>query len=104
MNAFSASVDVLFEDPNMAADAVYRVGGAGAGTPVRVMRRSADAFGDFNGSRFVADSLRIDVRVSEAPALGNGDTFEIGDELLEVRGQPTRDSERLVWQAEARVR
>ena len=39
MNAFAASIDLLFEDPNMAVDALYRAGGEGSGTLVRVIGR-----------------------------------------------------------------
>lgn len=42
MNAFAAAIDLLFEDPNMAVDALYRAGGAGSGTPVRVIRKAPD--------------------------------------------------------------
>ena len=101
MTAFAASVDVLFGDPNLALDAIYRDGGAGAGVPVRVVRRAPDAVTNFGDGRFVTDTVLIDVRTKEArPA--RGDTFEIGPETFEVISEPVRDSERLIWTCEAR--
>lgn len=103
MSAFTAALGVLFEDPNLGLDALYRAGGTGEARPVRIMRRAPDTIGDFGEGRFVTDTLRLDVRVAEVDPLDPGDTFQIGEELLEVRSEPMRDAERLVWTAEARV-
>lgn len=102
MNAFAAAIDLLFEDPNMAVDALYRAGGAGSGTPVRVIRKAPDQLANFGDSRFVTDTLTLDVRVSEVPGLAVGDTLEINGETFEVRSEPVRDRERLVWSTEGR--
>lgn len=102
MNAFAAAIDVMFEDENMALDALYRAGGAGSGVPVRVIRRAPDRFANFGEGRFVTDTVLIDVRTSEIAALSPGDTFEIAATVFEVRSEPVRDSERLIWAAEAR--
>lgn len=102
MNAFAAAIDVMFEDANMALDALYRAGGAGTGVPVRVIRRAPDRFANFGEGRFVTDTILIDVRTSQIAALSRGDTFEIAAALFEVRSEPVRDSERLIWAAEAR--
>jgi hypothetical protein len=103
MNAFAASIDLLFEDPNMAVDALYRAGGKGSGTLVRVIRKAPDQLANFGDSRFVTDTLTLDLRVSEVPALAKGDTLEIAGELFEVRSEPVRDRERLVWSVEGRT-
>ena len=102
MNAFAASIDLLFEDPNMAVDALYRAGGEGSGVPVRVIRKAPDELANFGDSRFVTDTLTLDLRVSEVPSLSKGDTIEIASEVFEVRSEPVRDRERLVWSAEGR--
>lgn len=102
MNAFAAAIDLLFEDPNMAVDALYRAGGEGSGTPVRVIRKAPDQLANFGDSRFVTDTLTLDVRVAEVPSLATGDTLEIAGELFEVRSEPVRDRERLVWSTEGR--
>ena len=104
MTAFAAALGAIFADPNLSIGAVYRAGGAGEGTPVRVMRRAPDSITDFGTGRFVTSSLRIDVLMADVAQLAAGDTFEIGAELLEVRGEPMRDTEHLVWTAEARIR
>lgn len=102
MSAFAAGIDAIFADPNMAKSALYRAGGAGAGVPVRVIFRAPDRIANWGEGRFVTDTVFLDVRVSEAPALAAGDTFEIDGETFEVRSDPVRDRERLVWAAEVR--
>jgi hypothetical protein len=102
MSAFAFAIDVLFEDPNMGVDAVYRAGGDSVGVPVRVMRRAPDRLANFGEGRFVTDTVFIDVRCAEVAALSAGDTFEIDSVVYEVRSEPVRDSERLVWASEVR--
>ena len=103
MNAFAAAIDVLFADPHMAVDAVYRVGGIGEGAPVRLIEKAPDEVFTFGEGRFVTDTHFFDVRVSEAPALSEGDSFTVGDDLFEVRSEPKRDRLRLVWTCEVRT-
>ncbi|MGB3537917.1 MAG: hypothetical protein WBA42_07135 [Mesorhizobium sp.] len=121
MNAFAAGIDAIFADPNMTRTAVYRAGGAGTGASVRVIFRAPDRVVNWNEGRFVADTLFIDVRVSEVPNLAQGDTFAMAApgaglscdfeadayaqgliEVFEVRSDPVRDGERLCWAAEVR--
>jgi hypothetical protein len=103
MTAFADAVDTLFTDANMALTAFWRRGGDGEAVPVRLVRRAPDLVADFGPGRVVIDATWLDVRVSEVESLAPGDTFEIDGELLEVRGEPRRDTERLIWTAEARV-
>lgn len=103
MNAFAAALDAIFEDPNMAVDAWHR-GGEGEFTPVRIVVRMPDEIGAFNEGRFVTDSILIEVRTRDLPALAAGDEFQVAAEVFEVRGEPRRDAHRLVWRCEARAR
>lgn len=100
--SFAIGVDVLFRDPHLGLDALWRSGGAGAGLPVRVIRRAPDDVLNWRESRVRVETVFIDVRVSEVPVLSKGDTFEITGAVFVVTGAPERDSERLVWKAEAR--
>lgn len=102
MSAFANATAALFRDPNLARDALWRSGGAGAPVAVRVMLRRPDAVTGFGEGRFVNDSVMIDVECAAMGALAQGDTFEIGGVLYEVRGEPLRDALRHVWKAEAR--
>jgi hypothetical protein len=102
MTVFTAAIDVLFADPNLGLDAVYRVGGADPGVTVRAILRRPDRVGDFGETRIVAETLVIDVRVSDVAAPADGDAFDIGGETFVVQGEPIRDAERLVWTIEAR--
>ena len=61
-----------------------------------------DRFASFGEGRFVVDTVLLNIRLADAPVLSAGDTVEIAGQLHEVRGTPTRDSDRLVWLAEAR--
>ncbi len=103
MTAFAAAKSALFRDPNIAVDAIYRPGGLGGGTPVRVIRAAPDRLAQFGESRFVTDTVGLDIAVADAPDLDEGDTIEIGGALYTIRGATIRDADRLVWSAEARA-
>lgn len=102
MNAFAAAVDALFGDSNLARDAIWRAGGSGDGTPVRVVLRTPDQVTNFGAGRFVTPGRMLDVRTAEVLVLGPDDTFEIGAETFTVQGEPLRDAEGLIWSAEVR--
>ena len=102
MTAFAAATSALFRDPNIAVDALYRSGGAGAGVSIRVVFSSPDQLAAFGEGRFVTDTVLIAVRVADAPDLASGDTIEVDGVLFEVRADPVRDADRLVWSVEAR--
>jgi hypothetical protein len=99
---FAAAIDALFADPNLGFDAVYRVGGAEPGIPVRVILRRPDRMGEFGETRIVTETLLIDVCVSEVAAPAEGDSIEVGGTVYVVQGEPIRDGERLVWTIEGR--
>jgi len=101
MDAFAAATDALFADPNIARDAIWRVGGVGPGTNARVITRRPDQVGSFGDSRAILPTMLIDVRRSEISEPANGDTVEIESETFEVIATPTIDSLRLVWTCEA---
>ena len=103
MTAFDLATDSLFNDPNLAVDALLRLGGSGAAETIRVIRAMPDRFASFGEGRFVVDTVLLNIRLADAPVLSAGDTVEIAGQLYEVRGTPTRDSDRLVWLAEARA-
>jgi hypothetical protein len=101
MDPFAAATDALFADPNVARDAIWRAGNAGAGTVVRVVTRRPDQVIGFGDSRAVLPTLLIDVRRSEVAEPASGDTVEIDGDLFEVIAAPIIDSVRLVWTCEA---
>jgi hypothetical protein len=99
---FTAAIDDLFADPSIAADALWRVGGADPAIPVRVILRLADRVSDFGDARFASSTAVLEVRVSEVPAPASGDTVETRGRLLIVQGEPLADALRLVWTVECR--
>ena len=102
MSAFANATASLFRDPNLAQDALWRSGGAGAPVALRVVLRRPDAVTGFGEGRFVTDGVMIDVECAALGTLAPGDTFEVGGVIYEVRGEPLRDALRHVWKAEAR--
>lgn len=104
MDAFTAATDALFADPNIARDAIWRAGGAGAGVAVRIITRRPDQVVGFGDSRAVLPTMQIDVRRSEVSDAASGDTVEIDGEIFEIIATPTADSLRLVWSCEAAAR
>ena len=101
MTAFAAAVAVLFRDPNLAANALWRPGGSGAPVALRVIRRAPDAEVGFGEARARVRSVILQLRVADAPALAAQDTVEAFGALYRIQGAPERDAHRLIWTAEA---
>jgi hypothetical protein len=97
MTAFSAAMDAIFADANMAADALWFEQGFGPGTACRVIRRAPDEVSDFGQGRFRSETTTVYVRVSDVATPMAGDLLTIGTEQFRVQGDPLRDAERLVW-------
>lgn len=102
MSIFAAAIDDLFADPNLARDAVWREGGTGAPVTLRVVLRQPDRVESFGEARIWSESVIGDVRTHDAPNLAKADVFEIDGAIYVVQGEPSRDSERLVWTVELR--
>ena len=103
MTAFNLASDSLFTDQNLAIDAQLRLGGTGPAQPIRVIRAMPNQFASFGEGRFVVDTLLLNIRLANASVLSAGGTVEIAGQSHEVQGTPTRDTNRLVWRAEARA-
>lgn len=100
MTAFDAAADVLFENDDLSEAATYRVGGAGDGSAVRVIRSAPDRDEATFGARIIAPAIRVQIRISElANRPAKSDTITIGTETLTVR-HALRDAERLTWEAD----
>ena len=102
MSAVGAAIDVLFGDPNLACEAVYRDQGTGDPVAIRVIARRPDQVLDFGDTRIHTKTSLLDVRVSEVPSPRPGDTLEVDGETFVVQGEPVRDSERMVWTLDTR--
>ena len=102
MNAFAAATDVLFADPHLARDAVYRPAGAGDGIPVRVMLRRPDRIESFGETRLASSTAMLDLRSSEVAEPEAGDTLELDGRTVVIQGTPLLDAEGLVWTLDTR--
>jgi hypothetical protein len=101
MNALEMALEALFSDPNLGRDALWRAGGMGDGTAVRVIRKRPDQVVGFGDSRAVLPTVLIDVRQSEVSGPAAGDTVEIEAETFAIIATPVSDTERLIWTCEA---
>ena len=102
MTAIAAALDVLFADPNLARDAVYRAGDAEPGLPVRVVLRQPDRIAEFGATRIASETALLEVRIGEVATPAAGDSFELDGQRLLVQGEPLADAELLLWTIEAR--
>lgn len=103
MNVFEMAVLAVCADRHLGSDAVWRQGGVGPGTDVRLIRRRPDATTGFGEGRFITGTDEVLVPLSSVPQLAAGDTLTIGGEVLEVAADPVRDMRHLVWSAPVRV-
>lgn len=99
MSAFSAMVDDLFGDDNIALDAVYTPDG-GDPVDVRVVPSQEDIISGFGPTRVKAEKALFDVRRSELPAPAAGAALEVDEVAYTVKAVRTDDPERLVWTLE----
>ncbi len=74
------ALDAAFEDPNHGEDAIWRIGGAAPGLPVRILRLSPEAIVGLGDNRFDLNAMLISVRLSEVPEPARGDQVDILDE------------------------
>lgn len=102
MSAFAAALDGLFADPNIARIGLYRPGGVGDRVSVRVVAKRADQVSGFGGISVVSASARFDLRVSEVAQPAEGDTITLDGQDYIIQGEPTRDTERLIWTVDTR--
>ncbi len=96
MSVFTAAIDNLFADPNIARDATWIADG-GAPKLVRVVTRRADEVTGFGEARLWSETTRVDLRVAEVLNPRPGDRIELEGEAFIIQGEPVRDRERLVW-------
>lgn len=100
MTALSGALATIFSNPIMARDATLFPGGTGTGTPVRVIARLPDDVTTFAGARVWSETLIVDMLVSTAPGLAEGDQLNLDGTVYVVQGAPVRDAERQIWTAE----
>jgi hypothetical protein len=101
MTAFTAAIDTLFADPNIACDAIYTPAG-GDPITVRMIAKRPDEIVGFGDTRIHTATALFDVRIVEVPAPAAGDTLEIGGECYVIQGEPVRDRDGLIWSLDCR--
>ena len=101
MTAFTAAIDTLFADPNIACDAIYIPAGGDPMT-VRVIAKRPDDIVGFGDTRIHTATAMFDVRVWEVSAPAEGDAIEVAGETYVIQGEPVRDRDGLIWSLDAR--
>jgi hypothetical protein len=96
-SAFATALDVLFANPNLGVNAIYRTGGANPGTTLRAIIRQPDRVGIYAETRIATETTIVDIRASDIKAPAEGDTIEMDGTVYIIQGEPLRDAERLVW-------
>ena len=96
-NAFSIAMATIFADPNMAVEATYLPFGGGATLGLRAIRRAPDEMMQYGETAILTDTQIIEAQVADLASPQEGDVFQIGSENLQLRGEPVRDTHRLVW-------
>ena len=102
MNAFAAAMDRIYANADMAVAAVWISGTTSEERQVRVIRRAPDRITDFGAARIVSNTTMVDVRVTEITDPQPGDLIILGTDSFVIQGEPTRDTERLVWTLDLR--
>lgn len=97
MTAFDAMLGVLFADPHLAKDAVWRAGGSDPGRAIRAIAIRPEIIQTFGETRLRTPSSIFEIRKADVEAPAAGDTIEIDGVVYKVQGLPALDPERLVW-------
>ncbi len=97
---FSAAIDAIFDDPEMAADGIWTSATTGERLSCRVIRKMPDDAVSFGRSSARVVTMLGDVRVREVPVVAKNDLMDIGDERFKVSAAPSRDRDRLIWTLE----
>jgi hypothetical protein len=96
MTAFQEMIDALFADAAVARTITYTPV-AGLPQTIRAVIKSPDRVIDVRDIAIHTPTVVVDVRVSDVPDPGEGDTLTIGTLTYAVQGEPVGDTENLVW-------
>jgi hypothetical protein len=97
-SAFAAADTAVFA--TFGVTALYKVGNAGAGVSVTVIRETPTVDATGFGAPVRAGAQFLSVRVAEVATPVKGDTFTIGAEVLTVQGAPALDGQGTMWRLE----
>ncbi len=99
MSAFTAALEAMFRDVNLAEDGVYTPASSPA-VNVRVIQRREQVPTDSFSITQVVTRLRADIRVSELATAADGDTLKISGTTYTVRNPQRKDNAGLIWTLE----
>ena len=102
MTVFTAAVQALFADPNIAEHALWRPGAAGPGIAVSIIRTQPQPEFDIGRAKLVEDGIAFDVPAGMAPTIDENDTIETGGMLYVVQAPPVRRMDGRIWRLDVR--
>jgi hypothetical protein len=100
MTVFDTAIDTLFNDDNLAVDAIYTPDGGGAPVSVRTIKTIEDDLTDVFSGRQVVKKIKADIRVSEVATVAAGGELLIGSTTYKVTNPQIKDSDQLIWSME----
>ncbi|GIX11595.1 hypothetical protein [Elioraea sp.] len=101
MDVFAAALGDILADPHVGMDAVWRQGGTGPPTPMRVVRSSPDRVASAFDAAVIQATDVLTVAVADLPDLAAGDSVTIGaDTLIVTHAQ--RDAIGVAWRVYCR--
>lgn len=103
MSVFDTALTALLDDANLGVDVAYRQGGVAAPILLRAILSRPDLDAGFGETRVRAGSMRLHLRIADAPDLAAGDTFQVGSDVYVAFEAPERDTLRLSWNVDLEV-
>lgn len=97
MTAFSFMIDDLFENPDLAEDAVYIASGTETSRSLRVIVLREDKIGDFGETKGRAQTILFEVRRSDVAAPVKGDKIVHGERNYVVQAPPKEEAGGELW-------
>jgi len=97
VTAIQIAINAVFNDPNIAVDAIWTPAATGVPVPVRAIVAAADRATRFDLMRVQSETLVLDVRISEMANPVAGDAITVLGEDRVIQGHPERDTRRLIW-------
>lgn len=102
MTVFADAMDRIFAHPSMAVAAVWISGTTSQERTIQAIRRAPDRITEFGAARFVSNTVVLDVRVTDLAEPRPGDLIVIGADSFTIQGEPTRDTDQLIWTLDLR--
>ncbi|OYD82506.1 head-tail joining protein [Azospirillum brasilense] len=100
MSVFDDAINVLFDDPNMAHDALYTPPNGGAPVPCRATLSHGDHNWRYQDVGTSTPARIAEIRASEVGSMKEEGTLAIGGQTYAIQSARRPDPDRLLWRLE----